>query len=524
MAEAAFAAGKDVLCEAPLAPSVDDGLAMASAASGRLAVVDMQSRFRAGLVELRRLVRDGYVGRVDNVLAQALYPTFTMPAAVAGAGWCADASAGASSLRVHGLHTVDVLRWTFGELTDVRGVVATREPTWPGPDGPLPASSADSSALTARTADGAVVSLHTSWVARFGAGWRLAVHGSEGALLAEAGGHTGHFPVRLSGARAGDDGLRELVPATGGRHRALRGTGTRARGGAARRRADVRGRSRGAPRRAGGGEDIMTVTDETIVLRTFADAKDAYRAKDLRQSLYDEGEVVMDGVLVNLHGDAHRDRRRVENRMFRRDVFDRYERELFPGVTERTVAPHLAAGRADLVHLGHELMLNLAALTAGIDRPRGTAAETARLGDYNAQFIRGATLAHSTGDKDAQRAATAQALLDWDAEFLAPSIARRLDRDDAPDDVLSTLLRHRDELGLTAEVIRREIAFFLLAGAHTSATAFVRSIDHILGWLEAHPRTRPPSATTRCSCSAACTRPSGSTRRARPGAGAHWPR
>jgi len=59
------------------------------------------------------------------------------------------------------------------------------------------------------------VSVHTSWVARFGAGWRLAVHGSEGTLLAEAGGHTGHFPVRLRGARVGDDGLRELVPAAG---------------------------------------------------------------------------------------------------------------------------------------------------------------------------------------------------------------------------------------------------------------------------------------------------------------------
>ena len=57
--------------------------------------------------------------------------------------------------------------------------------------------------------------MHTSWVARFGAGWRLAVYGSEGALLAEAGGHTGHFPVRLRGARVGDDGLRELVPAAG---------------------------------------------------------------------------------------------------------------------------------------------------------------------------------------------------------------------------------------------------------------------------------------------------------------------
>lgn len=218
MVLAALAGGKHVLCEAPLAPSVDDGLAMARAAAdaGLRGVVDMQSRFRPGLAELRRLVRDGFVGRVDNVTVQALYPTFTVPAAVASSGWCADAADGASSLRVHGLHTADLLRWTFGELTDVRGTVATREPTWPGPDGPVAATSVDSAAFTARTAGGAVVSVHTSWVARFGAGWRMAVHGSQGALLAEAAGHTGHFPVRLAGARVGDDALRELVAPRGG--------------------------------------------------------------------------------------------------------------------------------------------------------------------------------------------------------------------------------------------------------------------------------------------------------------------
>ena len=35
----------------------------------------------------------------------------------------------------------------------------------------------------------------------------------------------------------------------------------------------------------------------------------------------------MGDVLVNLHGEAHRDRRRLENRLFRRETFELYERE-----------------------------------------------------------------------------------------------------------------------------------------------------------------------------------------------------
>ncbi|NWJ72621.1 cytochrome P450 [Pseudonocardia sp. ICBG1122] len=204
----------------------------------------------------------------------------------------------------------------------------------------------------------------------------------------------------------------------------------------------------------------------------------------------------MADVLVNLHGREHRGRRRVENRMFRRDVFERYERELFPAVIDRTLGPYRAAGRADLVQLGHELLLNLAALTAGVDRPQGTAEETRRLYRYTMLFIEGATLAHATGDRDEVRARVRAALQDWDDEFLAPSVARRRavltaaaagQEVDPPRDVLFTLLENWDELGLTHEVLRREIAFFLLAGAHTTATAFTRSIDHVLGWLETHP-------------------------------------
>jgi predicted dehydrogenase len=183
--------------------------------SGRLGLLDLQSRFWPGLSELRRLVADGYLGTVENVELRAFYPTFTRPEKVLASLWCADAEAGASTLRVHGLHSADVLRWIFGEITDVRGTTATRRPSWPTPDGPLAATSRDSMALTGRVAGGALLSMHTSWVAWHGSGWRLAAYGSEGTLVASADGHTGHFPVRLVGARAEEPQLRDLEPTVG---------------------------------------------------------------------------------------------------------------------------------------------------------------------------------------------------------------------------------------------------------------------------------------------------------------------
>lgn len=226
-------------------------------------------------------------------------------------------------------------------------------------------------------------------------------------------------------------------------------------------------------------------------ITTYEEAKEAYRQKDLRQALYDAGEVIMADVLVNLHGTAHRDRRRLENRLFRRETFELYEHSLFPPLIADTFAPHAAAGRAELVDLGHQLMMNLAAFTAGVDRPLGTPDETFRLYDYLKVFIEGATLAHYTGDKDAKRAEVAAKVAAFDAEFVAPSIARRRALKAAgeplPKDVLSILLDNQDQLDLPHEVILREVAFYLLAGAHTSATAFTRVSHNIFTWLEAHP-------------------------------------
>lgn len=233
------------------------------------------------------------------------------------------------------------------------------------------------------------------------------------------------------------------------------------------------------------------MNDERVVtITTHAAARDAFRQKHLRQALYDEGEVVMADVLVNLHGDEHRSRRRLENRLFRRDTSARYERELFPPVVEETLAPHRNTGRAELVGLSHQMMMNLAALTAGVDRPLRTEEETHRLYSYMMRFIEGATLAHFNGDREARRAEVATALAGFDEEFLRPSIHRRqealiraagagADEDAVPRDVLTVLLANLDDLQLPPEVVLRETCFYLLAGAHTSATAFVRTLHAV---------------------------------------------
>ncbi len=63
---------------------------------------------------------------------------------------------------------------------------------------------------------------------------------------------------------------------------------------------------------------------------------------DLAQALYDEGAVIMEGVLLTLHGEAHRKRRLLEFGVFRRNFFKYYEQGIFLQTLEETLAPDLS--------------------------------------------------------------------------------------------------------------------------------------------------------------------------------------
>lgn len=239
----------------------------------------------------------------------------------------------------------------------------------------------------------------------------------------------------------------------------------------------------------------------TITLNRIPDALAALRNENLAQSLYDEGKVIMEGTLLTLHGEEHRLRRMLEFRVFRRSFFRWYETEVFPRAIEEVLRPVVAAGRADLVDLGYQITMNLTADFAGIDRPARSAAETAALLEIVKTFSEGATLVHSTRDKDEVRAEVRAAMQRFDQRFLQPSIATRqalidshargeLDEAALPRDILTVLLRNEDRLEMPPDLLRREIAFYLQAGSHSTANSTVHAMHELFLWGAAHPQDR----------------------------------
>jgi cytochrome P450 len=234
----------------------------------------------------------------------------------------------------------------------------------------------------------------------------------------------------------------------------------------------------------------------------FAGCLHALKQPDLRQALYDEAAILMETVVVNLHGAEHRARREVEATIFRKDVFLHYEKVILPRVLNETLAPFLGAGRGDLKDIGYRILLNLTVDFTGIDRPARTADETGDL----LRLLREFSLAPALGqrlDEDTAplKSRIKAAIDDFDTAYFTASLQRReqalrdhqagkLGKDGLPKDVLMALVAARESLGMTREQILKEAIYFILAGAHTSINALTHATHDILQWLEVCPDDR----------------------------------
>lgn len=230
-------------------------------------------------------------------------------------------------------------------------------------------------------------------------------------------------------------------------------------------------------------------TDAPLVLTGYTDVWEGLRQRDFKQALYEAGGAVLDDALITLHGDEHKQRRRAENKLFRRGTFRWWELNLVPGTIERSYREPLEQGSADLVHLGRRTIMHLTAMVAGIDPPRDEISVD-RLEHCTEIFSKGATAVHTTRELSELNREIAEATAAFDEHFFSPSLERRrrlikeyeagrIEETGLPRDVLTAVLRQQESLGLGRAEMQREVAFYLQAGSHSTANLFTHAAHQI---------------------------------------------
>jgi predicted dehydrogenase len=187
IAIAVLEAGKHVFCEKPLAMNQAEAAAMSQVAqmSGRIHQVAFTFRYTHGVARLRKMVRDGAVGRPFLVrMAGEGWGDLRPEAKVA---WRHQAAlAGAGMLGDMGSHYFDLVNWVVSPVSEVCGMLHTLERTRPDRGGQSTwVDSDDLAYVWFRTGDGVQGEFRSSRItpAHDDSGW-MEVIGDEGSLAA----------------------------------------------------------------------------------------------------------------------------------------------------------------------------------------------------------------------------------------------------------------------------------------------------------------------------------------------------
>lgn len=162
--------GVHVLCEKPLALTVEDAERMAAAATSSGAVFTMASKFRfvPDVLAARQIILDGRIGEpllFENQFTGVVDMSrrWNSNPAVSGGGVLID----------NGTHSLDILRFFVGPVVEVMVVEGRRIQ-------PLPVE--DTVHVFARSQSGVLGSIDLSWSLAKGSPWFISLHGTRGGI------------------------------------------------------------------------------------------------------------------------------------------------------------------------------------------------------------------------------------------------------------------------------------------------------------------------------------------------------
>ncbi|HEX6351350.1 Gfo/Idh/MocA family oxidoreductase [Actinophytocola sp.] len=222
--EALLAAGKHVLCEKPLAPSLADARAMAAAADDATTVAAVGYTYRRSpaMSAIRDHVHNGHLGRPIHFNGHAWYDYALDP--LTPMSWRYKGGPGTGALADVGSHMVDTAEYVCGPVVEVSGAVLTTViDERPVPAGVTlghergeltgevePVENEDLATFTARFENGAVGTFSVSRVAHgLPNGLAFEVFGSAGSAAFDLQ-RAGEFQVTDSSPRGEVNGQRRV--------------------------------------------------------------------------------------------------------------------------------------------------------------------------------------------------------------------------------------------------------------------------------------------------------------------------
>lgn len=219
LAKKAIAAGKHVYCEWPLGNGLAEAEEMTRLAreAGVVAVVGLQARCSPVIQYVKKLVADGYVGRVLSstmIGAGMMWGDWVNRPNV----YLLDKSNGALLQTIPMGHSVDAMCYCIGEFRDVSatfGTLLTEVTNIDTGEVLRNRTSEDRIAFTGTLENGAVVDVHYRGGVSRGTNFLWEINGSEGDLRITAdSGHAQMFDLTLVGGRGDDKTLSPMeIPA-----------------------------------------------------------------------------------------------------------------------------------------------------------------------------------------------------------------------------------------------------------------------------------------------------------------------
>ena len=211
MVSAGLQAGKHVFCEWPLGANTAEATELAHLArdKGVRSLVGLQARGGPGLLRLKELVAEGYIGEMLACNMTMFLPGLTQRGI--DRAWMADRAKGANTLTIATGHALDIFCHCVGEFRELSAQVSVQLGQWQMGDGTaVSVDAADNVVVSGTLENGAAASIHIATIPWNGSGWRMEVYGTQGTLHASSAEMVQYGNVKLFGSQGAGQSLQPL--------------------------------------------------------------------------------------------------------------------------------------------------------------------------------------------------------------------------------------------------------------------------------------------------------------------------